>query len=637
MRGDDTSLMLQVALNLFPDIISKSLLDDPYFIQRFGVETTSRISFSSSAVSFDSRELFDAVSIVLSAPGSRTAATDVEGNEWEISVESDSGGQFTLLARGDKRTRLPYFWPMSPFADIRISEFDREAKLDNFSGSVFERWRSKLSAAPLSADSLDELWKDLSLTPARFSESLAIKLRSDDCSVTDLVPREIAYYEALVGALVEVDNFPGYVRKTSDFVEQLLNWNRVRGLKWALLLSSHSQLISVVDLNEFGTDDFCSVLEFVKDEGDIFSKVGMIELGLGKIKEWPQIQPHLFALISDLIDDDPREQNGKFSFVSSLIVLVIGELSRIKVFKDKSPFWMRLAAIAHASQIERVYLANRFMPEEFQTWVYKNRGLDFFMRSLLDMRLEPRWQPDFVSPTQLKFDLLCRVANALQQSHEHLTLPELLDLLEIDGRGASKLLKFPESFLPGPLEGGVASSLPMPEEVLRNLEVQLTSDSVNVDSFNLLVNSSLIFNITSDHARLAATALRKVKYQLQQASGNNDFFALISGLATVAAVTRSEELADEVRVLSRVTRRREDSALLGTDELRIALIAAASIRDFQQWSDFLGEWITEIAYEVEMGEQSVLLLNSLKAIVELEPNLSSACSKAKSSLYLSAH
>lgn len=637
MRGDDTSLMLQVALSLFPEIVSKSLLDDPYFIQHFGVETTSRISFSGSAVSFDSRELFDAVSIILTAPGSKSAATDLEGNEWELSVESDSGGEFTLLARGEKRTRLPYFWPMSPFADIRISEFDKEAKLNNFSGSVFERWRSKLSAAPLSANSLDELWKDLSLTPARFAESLAIKLRSDDCSITDLVPRDIAYYEALVGALVEVDNLPDYVRETSNFVSQLMNWNCVKGLKCALLLSSHSQLISVIDLNEFSVDDFCSVLEFVKSEGDIFSKVGVIELGFGKVKDWPQIQPHLFALISDLIDDDPLEQNARFSFVSSLIVLVIGELSRIKIFKDKPPFWMRLAAIAHASQIERVYLANRLMPVGFKTWVYENRGLDFFMRSLLDMRLEPRWQPEFVSPTQLKFELLCRVANALKQSHEHLTFPELSDLLETDDRGTSKLLKFPESFLPGPLEGGVASSLPMPEEVLRSLEVQLTSDSVNVDSFNSLVNSSLIFNITMDHARLAATALRKVKYQLERSNGDNNFFALISGLATVAAVTRSEELADEVRVLSRVTRKREGSALPGRDEFRIALIAAASIRDFQPWSDFLGEWLTEIAYEVEVGEPSVLLLNSLKAIVELEPKLSSACSKAESSLYLSAH
>jgi len=637
MNTDNASLMLEVALSLFPEIISNSLLDDPSFIHRFGVETTSRITFGDSAVSFDSKNLFDAVSIILSTPGSKSTAKDVDGDEWELSVESDSGGKFTLLACGDRRAKLPYFWPLSPCADIRVSQFDKEAELNNFNGTVFEGWRSKLSAAPLNTSSIDDLWKDLSLTPTRFAESLAVKLRSEDCSILDLVPREIEYYEALVGPLGQVDSLSNYIRETNVFVSQLMGWNHVKGLKCALLLSSHSQLISDIDLSTFSAENFCSVLEYVRSEGDVFSKVGILELGFEKVKEWPQIQTCLLALISDLIHDSPLEQGGRFSFISSLVVLVIGELSRIKIFKDKPPFWVRLAAIAHASSIERVYLASGGMPVKFKTWVYENRGLDFFMRSLLDMRLEPRWQPEFVSPAQLKFEMLCRVANALKKSYEHLTLPEFSDLLEVDARGASKLLKFPESFLPGPLEGGLASSLPMPEEVLRNLENQLTSDSVNVDSFNSLVNSSLIFNITMDHARLAASALRKVKYQLEQSKGGSNFFALISGLATVAAVTRSKELADEVRVLSRVTRRREDTTLSGTDELRIALISAASIQDFQQWSDFFGDWLTEIAYEVEAGEQSVLLLNSLKAIVELEPDLLSACSKAESSLVLSAH
>jgi hypothetical protein len=637
MRSEENgSLMFQAALSLFPEIISNSVLDDLQLIQRFGIETSSQLSFGDLDFSFDSNDFFHSVSYVMSELGAKSVLSDSNGNEWVLSVAADKNGQFTLLVHGEKKARLPYFWPLSPDAVIRASEFDKEARSINLRGSALTHWKEKISVAPLGLDSLDAFRKDLSLTPKRFAESLAAKLRRDDCNITDLIPREAAYYEALVGSPSRVEDLSSYVLENKFFMAQLLEWECVPGLEFALLLSGHSQFILNIDLAGWGLEDFFSVLKFIKSKGDVFSKVGVIELGLANINKWPEIQPVLLDLFNELINDDPLDPRGRFALVSSLVVLVIGELSRTKIFKDKPPFWIRLAAIAHASHIERVYLATHTMPEDFQSWVFETRGMHFFMQSLLDMRLEPRWQPDFISPTQLKFELLGRAVNALNLRRESITLPELFDLSKVDAEGRVSLLKFPESFLPGPLEGGVASTLDMPQEILKGLEGQLKSDVVNIDSFNSLVNSSLIFNITADHARLAATALRKVKYQLEQTGSTNNFFALISGLATVAAVTRSEELAAEVRILSRVTRRRKDLAISAVEELRIALIAAAAISSIEGWSVFLGDWLTEVSYEVEAGEQSAYLLTSLKIILGLMPELSGTCSKAEASLYISS-
>ncbi|WP_433767480.1 hypothetical protein [Pseudomonas putida] len=630
-------LMVQAALNLFPSIIKRSLLDCSEFTDRLSVETTSRLSLSDLGVSFDSKIFFGAVSSVLSEPGSKSTVYDSESNEWALSVEVDEGVEFTLLSCGERRARLPYFWPISPNAPIRRAGLEKEAKLINLKGSVLQYWKELIDAAPLSLDDFNSFRHDISLTPLRFAESLAAKLVRDDCSITDLVPLDLAYYEALVGLPFEGEDLSSYSeREVKPQLDQLLNWDSIQGLQYSLLFSCHSCFVSNIDLTGFELKDFLSVLEFVKNEGDIFSKVGAVELGLANVERWPEVQPFILSIIDELINDDPEDLRGRFTFISSLVVLVIGELARTKAFSGKPPFWVRLAAIAHASQIERVYVAAQAMPENFQSFVFESRGLYFFMQSLLDMRLEPRWQPDFVSPAQLKFELLGRVASALRLSQENLNLPRLTALAVEEVKGKSTILKFPESFLPGPLEGGVSSILQMPEEVLAGLEDQLTSDSISLDSFNSLVNSSLIFNITADHARLAATALRKVKYQLEQSGSRNNIFALISGLATVAAVTRSKELAGEVRILSRVTRRRKDSEISAEDELRIALVAVASVSDLDEWSSFLGDWLTEISYEAEVGAQSSRLLASLQVIIGLMPSLAITCSKAEASLSISS-
>ena len=92
---------------------------------------------------------------------------------------------------------------------------------------------------------------------------------------------------------------------------------------------------------------------------------------------------------------------------------------------------------------------------------------------------------------------------------------------------------------------------------------------------------------------MAADALRRAKYQLRDIGAQSQAFALLHGLVTVAAVTRSEGLATEVRVLVRVVRRRPGMNIDLDDALRIATMASAAYADIDKWCTFLGEWLTE--------------------------------------------
>jgi hypothetical protein len=159
------------------------------------------------------------------------------------------------------------------------------------------------------------------------------------------------------------------------------------------------------------------------------------------------------------------------------------------------------------------------------------------------------------------------------------------------------LMVFPAPYLPGPLEGGVEAVNPMPSESERKVYKDLKAEVVTPQSFTGLVNTALIFKLGPQMADLAAEALRRAKYQLRDTGANAPAFSVLYGLAIVAAVTRSEGLAAEVRVLVRGVRRRPGAAIDLSDTLRIALVAAAAYSDIDKWCTFLGEWLTELSYE----------------------------------------
>ncbi|WP_426141165.1 hypothetical protein [Pseudomonas sp. DWP3-1-2] len=633
-----TPLMIDIVLSLFPEIIRSSLVDDQDFLSRAGVKTNSRIILTEVGTSFDSVEFFDGIRKALASTNVKHKVSDDQGNAWEFGVEINEGVGFTLLEFEKKRIRLPYFWPLSPFQSIRLTELAREARVSNLHGPALKYWEARISAAPLEVDEYNRFRADVLLTPLGFSEHLSSSIDSGECTIEDLVPNDARYYERLVGCPLVEDDLSKYAGGGAKIhSDQLMYWCHIKGLEFSLLSSCHSSLISSIDLTPLSDKELESVFRSIEVRGDFFSKLGAIELGFASLEKRPELEPIIERLVDEILDDNPDVPSGRFSFLSGLIVLVIGELARTKLFHNRSPFWIRLAAIAHASHIERVYVSNQSIPNDFSSWVFGLRGSLFFLQSLIDMRLEPRWQPDFISPAQLKSEFLGRIASSAsinQKGVSSLRLREML--INDDSSGKQKLLTFPYSFLPGPLEGGHAPSLEMPQDLLRDLEGQLAADGVSQDSFSSLVNCSLLFNITSDHARLAAVALRKVKYQLQQTNTNPKVFSLISGLATVAAVTRSNELADEVRILSRVTRRQKRADITLEDEMRIAMIAAASLKDITDWAKFAGEWLTEIAFETVVQEEAVRLLAHVRLLIKLQPELAVTCARAEAALSASA-
>ncbi|TGE34512.1 hypothetical protein [Desulfosporosinus sp. Sb-LF] len=225
------------------------------------------------------------------------------------------------------------------------------------------------------------------------------------------------------------------------------------------------------------------------------------------------------------------------------------------------------------------------------------------------MRLEPCWSPEFSDGPQLKANFLGRILIA---SHHYEHNIKSRDLSELFSGNSSECLysfcEFPFSYYPGPLEGNQDYPKILPVEISQAIETQLRAEEVTAKSFIALVNSALIFRVGVDQAELAAKALKLGSYRLSNVENQSHLLAILNGLATVAAITRSYSLADELRILVRIYRRDPQFPLSIEEATRICLVASSSRKDLKEWRNLAGEWLTELAFsDLEESEGEVFI------------------------------
>jgi hypothetical protein len=319
--------------------------------------------------------------------------------------------------------------------------------------------------------------------------------------------------------------------------------------------------------------------------------------------------------------------------VSGLVALVEGEVARRSIARGRPPFWRRLVTIAHACTLEREVLARGLELAGIAKWALNSGGSLYYLQTLVDLRREPRWFPDLLAADQLKAEWIGRVWSAAERHRDSVPAGELSEILW--GEGATSIksqLVFPNAWLPGPLEGGVEAVRDLPAELEAGIRASLEAEELTPTSFYGLVNASLLLRVDSRLSGLAAEGLRRIGYQLRQVNANDDPFPLLHGLAKVAAVTRSAELAGEVRILVRAVRRGRSKRLSPEACARIALVASGANSEQSGWAKSIGEWLTELAFSEMTIEEAVSLQSDVHMLLHIDPDLWGTCGRAEAAL-----
>lgn len=627
------AIIAQSALRLMPPLIHETLVEDADFRSEYGLSSDAVISLNDFDVSFQRSKLYDAVRIALSNALTEDV-TDMKGQKWELkNISKKEDLPKLTLSHGEKVLILPILAGLSSDSTTRLRFFEETTSDVNLHFSTQEHWRNVLSERMLKDEEVDVLNSEFHDTPVEQAKSIRRKFEDGKINISSLVPASLRYFERLVGLYDGSASIRDYATGNGRvFFEQLSAWRPYDGFMQSLLLSSHSSMTEEINVDHLGSVDFVRVLDFLDKHGDRISQLGAIEIGLRVIPSIPEIEPILMRLIEQLRDDDFNVKGSGFHLISALFMLVDGELSRARLFSKKPPFYRRLAAMAQVALIHRQLIYSGVNIASFCEWVLSVSGTQCYLQSLADMRSEPYWYPDLAVAPQIKADFLGRIMITAGKYKGNIINEELYDLIFGNQSGSINLLcEFPYSNYPGPLEG-TDTPIILPAEISDAIETQLSAEEVTVSSFTALLNSSLIFRIGSDQAELAAKSLKRVSYRFPNLEDRSQLLVLLHGLATVAAITRSRELADELRILARIYRR-DAQYLLSIDEvMRIYLVAASSREDLTEWRDYVGDCLVELAFGNLEGKDGKVLHSYLQYLCHIVPELWVSSGRADAAL-----
>jgi hypothetical protein len=612
-----------VLLGILPMFLRRKLVDERSFRQKIGFEAEELVTYGEDIV-FSRSQFFERASEALSVDGGQSEIEDHAGKRWILSLEQISNGRVALKIANDSESFFaPEFFVFLPDASERLRELDVVLKDHGFPLSGLSEWRDLLMDRALTIDELEEFSEDIMKTPSAFLKVFRRKIEGTNVSAEDMVLKNIEYFENLSGKGGQ-KTLPDLVSDViSRVVADYLAWDDEAGPRMALLLCSHPSISNVIASSGIKEQRLIELAEWVRDHGDVFSKVGIVEAALPVAHNSPGLERTLDDIVQQIIALDPEDKSGPLQLMMSLIVLVESEVSRTRVLKHWPPFRRRLATFAHAAMLARE-TKNRIDVEHLSAWIMENQGHRFYLQNLLDLRAEPRWLPDYLSPSQLKQELLGRLSIAVGSLSEGLPEGPLRDTLNPQNlESAFNRIRTMKSSFPGPLEGSDSSLRnPIPKELEDALDGNLSGDALTAKSVTVLINATSLFRVGSEKAEKAVELIRASYFRFAENIGDAEKFSFLHGLAEVASRLRSEGLARSVRAVARSHRDEPSDERRYSEEVIICLVAAGAFEEFDAWKAFLGSWIKELCFNVSKGGASELE-SSIEMICSIEPRLRS--------------
>lgn len=635
-NGCDKSEWALAALQLVPPSFQNILLQDQSFCEEYGFNPDPAVSFGPSTASFKRSELCNAVQSVLSGV-SVEKVIDNDGKKWELkNVIGENGLPNMALFKGDMQYPVPpSFVLFSPDRKTRLHFLKELASMVNLPSGVEAAWRKIFRKRAIKDGEIQTFERDIANTPVNIQQFIHndINIRTNGKNISSWVPSSEKYFDRLVGGYDGSASIHDYASgRVGKFFHELSVRYPYEGFLRSLFLSSHSLLTRQIHVESLSEDDLVRAFDFLEKSGDRVSQTGAIEVGLRILPSAPEIEPHLVRLIKQLICDNAVGEASDFKLLSALFFFVYSELSRTRTLSSEPPFYRRLAALSQASMIHR-QLANSDVEVDLLCEdLFRNCFGPYYIQSLVDMRVEPGWNPIFGAAEYIKANFLYRIIRTAEEFKRGIQdsedLSELVFGTETESIYSHVALSLFSCHM-NPLDGTEIQQQEMPAAVSSAIEKQIGLDEVSPLSFVALFNSAYVFQIDSAHAEAAAKALKSCGYQIANTESKSDLTTVLNGLAMVVSVTRSQVLADELRIL--VRRSRLQYTISAEEELFLCLALASSYDDPNEWRKFVGDWIIEIAFELKTDDVNIFR-SQLNYLCHVVPDLRVSCDRAYAAL-----
>jgi hypothetical protein len=618
------------ASRLFPSTVRDAVISDVKFTEGFGLKAEAIIRFGRDDLAFQRSSFFDAIRLAL-RPGYEPSSVDnTQGETWQVRVSPEKSPVEISLARGPVRLMVNHFGLLSPDGAVRLATLFHEA--DNF-GLATEQiavWRELLEEREPTDDEVIIIQEDIKDTPVAVASIIRENLANGSVSLEVWVPHSTRYYERLVGRWENGLLLEDYAAQIAprQFGE-LLKWRGAEGLKRAFLMAPQPYLSAALAEAPIDDEVLAEALIWLADKGDAMSIAAGIEIAEPRIAGNGRLKEPFVRLLKAFIVSDLNLKVDQFELLSCVFLAVYGEMAHCRVHADKPPFWRKLAALAQTSLITWCIIDIGGDASELASWLQLVRSQMYLLQCFADLRVEPRWLPDFGFPRQMRNEICGRVWTAVRKLASDELEPELAELINGGGQGGLKQkFNHVQACLPGPLEGGIAPVADLPSDEVTRIEEALSSERITAESVSGLANFAIVVRYPVKLTDMAADAIARADHRLSHTE-NKSFILYLLGLASAAAVTRSAKLADALFILLRTYRHFHPDQLTTEDAFRIALIGCASRAELMDWCKCVGEFMTDCAFQPITADEAGRLHSHLVHLCHLVPELWSSCGQAE--------
>lgn len=601
-----------------PPSIIHILLNRESFTTKCNIETEGVIGLTdiqgNIVVNISEDELTQGVKTAFINSSQVTTLKDMDGNEW-LFIDIDLINGSLKLCRNNKVLSLPNFWMLLPTSSKRLEIFDELVNKYNLTKVLKEQWQRKLLQDTISYKDIVEINYDLFETPLFVMDKIRKSMSDSSCKIDTFMPTSLYYSSMFIGDYVQ-----GYSRE--DFInielkkkiDHFINWNSEKGLILALHLSAHSSIVQLINIEGIEKQILINVFSYLSNSNDRFSQVGAIELGMSIVEKNPELESFIIAMIKQIINEDITLKDSPCHLLSCLMILTLGTISISKKFQNHPPFWTRLLGIAQASLITQSFDGIDFDVKQFCDWILSTNNFYqcFYMQTLCELRIEPRWFPEYITPNQLKSELTGRIINLKNQIPDCcLELNKIFNAINPDAT----------CFYPGPLEGEVNNNFSISSEVSEIIYEALNTEPITIKSFYPLVNAAPLFNLDNEFIEMTIQALHKSKHYLKHDGNTENLFHALSGLARVAAVSKNKDLAEDIKMVVWRSKNLNANLLNIHDLLVIGLTTAAAYTDFNEWLKVVGDWINQIAFRDLSKDEIDYLSSQIECLCQIVPEL----------------
>lgn len=628
------NLLVMYGPNRLPGAVRRGMLDDRRFLSKFGLSVDVAISFGGGIAQFTTSKLFAAVRDAEKSC-SAIRLQDTAGEEWLLELPEMPAAGPAILSKQDLRVKFEDAAYLIENKTIRMKTFTEHRARFAPPGPLFARWNIILEDRPLLDHEATELHDELRSGPIAFLEKLCEVIEKGETSLDSFIPDKPGYYYQLAGELSVSTSVQEHAAQgLSRRVRELSEWDEYKGLLYCLLLSSHPAFTAAIPVEEVAPHTLSEIMRFLRGSGERLCQLGAVEVGLRALPRHPKLEDDLVSLIEEIRDDDPTNEYSGFRVMSDLFIFADAQIGRRHILGSSAPFYRRLAAFAQSALIFRAIRISGADPRSLCNWARENCTGQFYVQSLADMRLEPRWYPDLSQPAQLKAEICGRLMIAGHNAKEHLSdyLSHLLLYTSSHPNSLQSTLSTVNPVCPGPLEGATSEQRELPAEFKSAIEEQIARSELGVTSFIALVNSVDMFSIPGDIVERVGEVLRTGRYYFHHLKNHHELMVVLLGLGRVAAISRNTSLADEIRVLVRRYRHDTQFTLSVDDAFRIVLFAAGAYADVLEWAGFVGDNLCELAFSELSQEDATSLHNQLQILCGAVPELWTAAGRADAAL-----